>query len=93
MILAAARPLPPAIWTFVYLAMGWGVIACYFEFAHAVSHRAMLPIVLGGLAYSIGAVFNLLHWPVIVPGTFAPTSSFTSSCWGAVWLITALFSR
>jgi hemolysin III len=76
MILAAGRPLSPAIWTCVYLAMGWGVIACYFEFSHAVSHRAMLPIVIGGLAYSIGAVFNLLHWPVIVPGTFGAHELF-----------------
>ena len=28
----------------------------------------LLPIVVGGLSYSVGAVLNLLHWPVILPG-------------------------
>ena len=56
--------------------MGWGVVVCYFEFAHAVSHRALLPIVAGGLSYSVGAVLNLLHWPVILPGTFGAHELF-----------------
>ena len=30
----------------------------------------MFPIVAGGLLYSLGAVFNLLHAPVLWPGVF-----------------------
>ena len=75
-MLAAGRQLPPVMSTCVYLAMGWGSVACYFEIAQTVSHRAMLPIVIGGLAYSVGALFNLLHWPVIVPGTFGAHELF-----------------
>ena len=75
-MLAAGRQFPPVMSTCVYLAMGWGSVACYFEIAQTVSHRAMLPIVIGGLAYSVGALFNLLHWPVIVPGTFGAHELF-----------------
>jgi hemolysin III len=75
-MLVAGRLPSPATATCVYLAMGWGVVACYFEFANALSHRAMLPIVVGGLSYSVGAVLNVLHWPVIVPGTFGAHELF-----------------
>jgi hemolysin III len=75
-MLAAGRQFSPVMSTCVYLGMGWGSVACYFEIAQTVSHRAMLPIVIGGLAYSVGALFNLLHWPVIVPGTFGAHELF-----------------
>jgi hemolysin III len=75
-MLAAGRQFSPVMSTCVYLAMGWGSVACYFEITQTVSHRAMLPIVIGGLAYSVGALFNLLHWPVIVPGTFGAHELF-----------------
>jgi Haemolysin-III related len=35
-----------------------------------VSHRALLPVVLGGLFYSLGAVLNSLRWPTLWPGVF-----------------------
>ena len=75
-LLATGRHFSPMLATCVYLGMGWGVVACYFEFAQAVSHRAMLPVVVGGLSYSVGALLNLLHWPVIVPGTFGAHELF-----------------
>jgi len=75
-MLAAGQQFSPVASTCVYLGMGWGVVACYFEFAQAVSHRALVPIVVGGLSYSVGAVFNVLHWPVIVPGTFGAHELF-----------------
>ena len=62
--------------TCLYLGMGWGVVVCYFEIARVVSHRALLPIVAGGLSYSVGAVLNLLHWPVILPGTLGAHEVF-----------------
>jgi hemolysin III len=54
----------------VYLAMGWGGVVCYSQMARVVSHRALVPIVVGGVSYSVGAVFNLLSWPVLIPGIF-----------------------
>jgi hemolysin III len=53
-----------------YLAMGWGALFCYIELTRRLSHRTMLPIVVGGVLYSLGAIFNLLHFPVLWPGIF-----------------------
>jgi hemolysin III len=75
-LLASGRHFPPVVATCMYLGMGWGAVGCYFEIAHSVSHRALLPIVAGGLSYSVGAVLNLLHWPVILPGTFGAHELF-----------------
>jgi hemolysin III len=69
-LLAAGGHFSPVLATCLYLGMGWGVIVCYFEIARVVSHRALLPVVAGGLSYSVGAVLNVLRWPVILPGTF-----------------------
>jgi hemolysin III len=61
---------PVWVSTAMYLAMGWGAVLCYFEVARRVSHRNLLPIVVGGVLYSLGAVINLLHQPVLWPGVF-----------------------
>jgi hemolysin III len=75
-LIATGRQLSPVLSTGLYLGMGWGVLACYSEIARVVSHRALLPIVLGGLSYSLGAVLNLLHWPVLFPGIFGAHELF-----------------
>lgn len=67
--LACGR-LPQLFSTGYYLAMGWAAVFCYFELVRGVSHRTFAPIVLGGVLYSVGAVFNLLHRPVLWPGVF-----------------------
>jgi hemolysin III len=66
------------IWvsTLIYLAMGWGSLVCYRELARTYSHRALLPMPLGGVFYSVGAVFNLARWPVLSPGVFAAHELF-----------------
>jgi hemolysin III len=56
--------------------MGWGAVLCYFQVARVVTHRAMVPILAGGVSYSIGAVLNLLHWPVLFPGIFGAHELF-----------------
>jgi len=75
-VIASGRHFPPVFATGLYLVMGWGVVACYSEVARVVSHRALLPIVAGGLSYSVGAVLNLLHWPVLLPGIFGAHELF-----------------
>jgi hemolysin III len=74
--IATGRHFSPAWSTGLYLGMGWGVLACYSEIAAVVSHRALLPIVVGGLSYSLGAVLNLLRWPVLYPGIFGAHELF-----------------
>jgi hemolysin III len=60
--------LPPWVSTIIYLTMGWGVLLCYRELARNLSHRALLPLPLGGAFYSVGALINLMNWPVLKPG-------------------------
>jgi hemolysin III len=75
-VLCAARVwcggvMPIWISTLLYLTMGWGALFCYFELAKTYTHRTLLPLPLGGVFYSVGAIVNLAHWPVILPGVFA----------------------
>jgi hemolysin III len=36
----------------------------------------MMPIVVGGVLYSVGAAINLAHWPAIWPGIFGSHALF-----------------
>ncbi len=69
-VIASGRRFSPTLGTCLYLGMGWGVVVCYAQIARVVSHRALLPVVLGGLCYSLGAVLNLLRWPTLWPNVF-----------------------
>ncbi len=60
--------MPTWVSTPMYLAMGWGALFCYFDLAKRHSHATLLPLPLGGFFYSIGAILNLMKWPVILPG-------------------------
>jgi hemolysin III len=66
----ASGGLPAPIVTGLYLVMGWGAVVCYCHIARYLSHRALFPLLGGGILYSVGAVLNVLHWPVIWPGVF-----------------------
>ena len=60
--------MPSWVSTLLYLALGWGALFCYFELAKSYSHATLMPLPLGGLFYSIGAILNLIKWPVLLPG-------------------------
>ncbi len=68
--------LPIWISTPVYLVMGWGALFCYRELARTHSHRKLLALPLGGVFYSVGALLNLLKWPVLIPGVFGAHEIF-----------------
>ncbi|WP_406695597.1 hemolysin III family protein [Singulisphaera sp. Ch08] len=69
-LIASGRRFSPMVGTCVYLGMGWGVVICYAQLARVVSHRALLPVVVGGVFYSVGAVLLLFRWPALWPGAF-----------------------
>jgi hemolysin III len=73
---ATGRKFPPVLATCVYLGLGWGIVACYREIARVVSRRDLLPIAAGGVSYSVGAVLNLLGWPVLWPEVFGAHELF-----------------
>jgi hemolysin III len=62
--------------TGIYLGMGWAIFLGYFEMGRILSHRALWPVLLGGVLYSIGAVLNHVHWPSLWPGVFSAHELF-----------------
>jgi hemolysin III len=75
-VLATGRHFSLVLSTGIYLGLGWGVVACYRELKRAVSRRAMWPIAAGGVCYSVGAVLNVLRWPVLCTGVFGAHELF-----------------
>jgi len=75
-MIASGRRFAPVAGTCIYLGMGWGFVACYARIARVVSHRALLPVVLGGVSYSVGAVLNLLDRPTLWEGVFEAHALF-----------------
>jgi channel protein (hemolysin III family) len=60
----------------VYLALGWlgGIsgLLLWRRFGKAF----VRPLFLGGVAYSIGAMVELFHWPILVPSVIHPHEIF-----------------
>lgn len=78
-------PLPDETSTAMYIAMGWTGLLCYCELARRLSRRALRPIWLGGLIYSIGAIINELKWPVLWPGVIGTHELFHLFVMAASW--------
>jgi channel protein (hemolysin III family) len=60
--------LPPVVGTGLYLAMGWLGLVSGISLAKRHGFNLAAPLLWGGVAYSIGAVFDVLRWPVLWPG-------------------------
>jgi hemolysin III len=75
-LVALGFALPRPVSTGLYLALGWACVACYSEIARVVPRRALVPMALGGVFYSVGALLNLAHWPTLLPGAFGPHEVF-----------------
>jgi hemolysin III len=71
-----AIPMPDELSTGLYIMMGWMGLICYCELARHLSYRALRPLWVGGLLYSVGAVLNEVHWPVFWPGVFGSHELF-----------------
>jgi hemolysin III len=52
----------------IYLGLGWLCVLPTVQFSRAVGWRAMNWVWIGAGFHSIGAVCELTHWPVIIPG-------------------------
>jgi hemolysin III len=62
-------PKPPhALNIGFFLALGWLGVAPVVHYYRAVGWRAMNWVWLGAGLYSVGAVFELTKWPVVIPG-------------------------
>jgi channel protein (hemolysin III family) len=59
-----------------YVLMGWfGGLSAVFIVQRA-GFAAILPLLYGGLAYTIGGITDHLHWGTIVPGVIQPHEIF-----------------
>ncbi|SIO58277.1 hemolysin III [Singulisphaera sp. GP187] len=72
----ACANLPKWLPTGLYLLMGWGSILCYIELARNLSFRLLRPILVGGAFYSVGAIINVVGWPILWPGVIGPHEIF-----------------
>jgi channel protein (hemolysin III family) len=59
---------PPSVGTVLFLILGWsGLYPCMLLWRR-YGYPFVEPLIWGGVAYSIGALIVLAHWPTIVPG-------------------------
>ena len=77
-----------------YLGMGWLGIVSGSELWRRHGARLIRPLVLGGVAYTTGAVLEFLRWPVVVAGVIGPHELFhvmvlvgAGFHWRFVWFI------
>jgi channel protein (hemolysin III family) len=68
--------LPRPLGLAAYLAMGWvGMVSAVFV-ARRHGFAFILPLLFGGLAYSVGALANYFAWWIVVPGVIHPHELF-----------------
>ncbi len=60
---ATGLNLPDRVWTGLYLALGWLVIVAIGPIAQHVSAAAVVLLALGGLIYTVGAIFYVVEVP------------------------------
>ena len=61
---------PRWIRTSLYLGMGWIAVIAFYPITQTVSATSILWLVIGGLAYSLGAVVYAIKKPDPFPGVF-----------------------
>jgi len=60
----------------MYLALGWMGVISAVALARRYRWRAMHLVLWGALAYTAGAVFEFLRWPVLLGGVVGPHEIF-----------------
>lgn len=61
---------PRWISTSIYLGMGWLVVVAAYPLSQTLNPDTLWWLVLGGVAYSLGAVIYVLKWPDPFPPVF-----------------------
>lgn len=69
---AMGSGFPPSVGTVLFLGLGWcGLFACVLLWRR-YGFRFVEMLIWGGVAYSVGALIVLFHWPTIIPGIIGP---------------------
>jgi len=68
--------VPESLGLALYLGLGWlGVISGVMLWKR-YGFGLVRPVLWGGLAYTFGALFEFLRWPVLIPGVIGPHEVF-----------------
>lgn len=80
----------------LYLFLGWLGVLSGAAVGLRFGFGFVKPLLWGGIAYSAGAVFEFLNWPVIIPGVVHPHELFHLAVilgalfhWSFIWRIAA----
>jgi len=68
--------MPEALGVGLYLAFGWFGALTMIAVWRLHGGRHTVQLIVAGLAYTIGAVFELTNWPTLVPGLIGPHEAF-----------------
>ena len=86
--------IPGYVGDAIFLLMGWiGAVSAYLLW-QKYHWRAIGPIVIGGLCYTIGALINTFDWPIFIDKVWGPHETFhlfvlagLGVHWAFVWSI------
>jgi channel protein (hemolysin III family) len=68
--------IPDALGVSLYLGLGWvGAISAYLLYRRC-GLRPLVPVIIGALAYTLGAVLDFAAYPVLVPGVIGAHEIF-----------------
>ena len=70
------QSIPETVGLATYLAFGWfGVVTAIFAYRRK-GLRSLIPLILGGVAYTTGALLDFLKTPVLITGVIGPHELF-----------------
>jgi channel protein (hemolysin III family) len=80
----------------LYLILGWLGTLTGVALSLRYGFAFVKPVLWGGIAYSVGALFEVAHWPIVIPGVIHPHEMFHVAVligaffhWSFVWKIAA----
>ncbi len=71
--------IPKWVDSILFVAAGWLILPYLPKLSLALSNKQLTLIVLGGVLYTVGAVFYALKWPVLFPRYFGYHEVFHTS--------------
>ena len=77
----------------LYLGLGWLGLASGGVLWYRYGTAFIRPLLLGGLAYTAGAVLEFLDWPTVIPGVLGPHELFHLAVLAGVGLHWAFIFR
>jgi len=70
------QDVPEVLSLTLYLGLGWIGILTAYSLIRQFGIKPLAPLIYGALAYSIGALLEFLHIPVVIDGVIGPHEIF-----------------